>query len=149
MTIVVIGGTQHAPLAALESFLRDRGMAAPLPSEGSEVRTIQDWVERYFASGVPAARADDGGAARKKSSWLSRVFGKAAPPPLALHAMSTPWLLAVSHLIIANAGQPAWGWADRRNSHLVDLWLDLDPNLRFVGLINPPEYELAHAQHAS
>jgi hypothetical protein len=149
MTIVVIGGTQHAPLAALEAYLQARGLAAALPSEASEVRTVHDWVERYFASGVPAAPVEAGNTPRKKSSWLARVFGKTEPPPLALHAVSTPWLLSISNLIIANANQPAWGWADRRNGHLIGLWLDLDPNTRFVGLITPPEQELAAAQQAS
>ncbi|MEN9727760.1 MAG: hypothetical protein RL434_2126, partial [Pseudomonadota bacterium] len=149
MTIVVIGGTQHAPLAGLEAYLRQHGMAQALPSEAGEVRTVNDWVDRYFASGVPMAQNDAAHPPPAKRSWLARMFGKAAPPPLALHAVSTPWLLSISNLVIANATQPVWGWANRRNGHLLELWLDLDPAIHFVGLITCPAHELALAQESS
>jgi len=142
LTIVVIGGTPYAPLQAVEAHLQALGMAAPQRCEFGEVQTINDWIERYFVSGVPAVVQT----AKSRRGLFARLLGR---PQQAAHAVSTPWALAISNLILANSGQPVWGWCNRRNEHLAEFWLGLDPRVKFVGVVTAPEQALALAQQES
>lgn len=147
MTIVIIGGTPNAPLDAYEQHLQGFGLAKALESKASEIKNVHEWIDRYFASGVPAEIPAANSGQSVWSKWFGGTTansGKGLP-----QAVSTPWLLAISNLILANSAQPVWGWANRRNSHLVDLWMDLDPRTLFVGLVTPPDHALALAQQAS
>ncbi len=122
MHSLIICGTPWCDLQAIGQHLHASGMAAPKPAPGRVVETLADWHQSLF---------------EQQHTDISRTR-KAVTPGKA-------WELAASELFLANWQQPVWGWADARNTWLLNFWHDFDPHIRFVLVHTPATQALARA----
>jgi len=127
MNKVIIAGHSATGILEVEEYLRNYGMLSPLPSrrEGLLPAEITDAIfraHRPALSGIPAGGAD---------------YQQIAAGPV--------WNGIAADLLLGNAGQDFWGWADTRSIHVLDYWNELDPQAAFILVYDQPGRSLEEA----
>lgn len=118
MQMLIVCGSPWCNLDHALAHLKTAGMADPLPAKGGSITTMEEWHRRLFATRTDTAQA--------------LIPGRA-------------WELAAGEIFLANWEQTLWGWADSRNSLLLDFWLNFDAQTRFVLIHTPAADALVNA----
>jgi len=112
--IVVTAASYDMPLHDIERTLVEMGIEQPVGVENARVPNITGWLKKATASG---------------STNPSR-----------------PLQSALEQLFLANMDVPNrfhWGWADQRNTQLLDFFLNFDDEICFLLFIESPQSLLA------
>ncbi|GAB3479703.1 coiled-coil domain-containing protein [Azotobacter salinestris] len=122
MKSLCITGSVQRNLDAFAANLGKAGAAAARPSIRDAEISIAAWHRKILA--IQAAREAD----------------LAAPPPL-----GRVWEQLAGDIFLANYTQPLWYWAEADSVHVLDFWLDFDPNTFFLLLHTSPHQALLGA----
>lgn len=127
MNKVIIVGHPASGLADVEVKLGQCGLAEPLPSRREILPASEIGSLVCRAHDVPdplePTREDE--------------FQQIAAGPV--------WQGMALDLLVGNADQRLWGWADPKSIYLLDYWRDLDPLALFVLVYDGPQRALADA----
>jgi hypothetical protein len=113
-SILVTASSHEMPLNGIGKSLEMLGVNSPLEIEGARICSINDWLKKANARG-------------------------SANPGRALQ-------IALSEIFLANldnTNQTHWGWADYRNTNLLDFWHEFDDQIRFLLVVESPLHLLA------
>jgi hypothetical protein len=113
-SILVTASSHEMPLNGIGKSLGMLGVNSPLEIEGARICSINDWLKKANARG-------------------------SANPGRALQ-------IALSEIFLANldnTNQTHWGWADYRNTNLLDFWHEFDDQIRFLLVVESPLHLLA------
>ncbi|OHC11046.1 MAG: hypothetical protein A2002_10220, partial [Pseudomonadales bacterium GWC1_66_9] len=119
MKSLCITGSVQRNLDAFAANLGKAGAAAARPSIRDAEISIAAWHRKVLA--IQAAREAD----------------LAAPPSL-----GRIWEQVAGDIFLANHTQPLWYWAEADSVHVLDFWLDFDPNTFFLLLHTSPHQAL-------
>ncbi|MEO7100502.1 MAG: hypothetical protein ABI162_14160 [Luteolibacter sp.] len=127
MNKVIIAGHSAAEISEVEACLRNHGMQSPLPSrrEGFQPSEITDALLRAHRPALSKIAAE-------KTDYRQIV---AAPV----------WHGIAADLLLGNAEQQFWGWADTQSIHVLDYWSELDPQAAFILVYDKPGRALEEA----
>jgi hypothetical protein len=112
--IVVTASSHEMPLNEISKSLEMVGVNSPLEIQGARICSINDWLQKASARG-------------------------SSNPGRALQ-------IALSEIFLANldnASQTHWGWADHRNTSLLDFWHEFDDQICFLLVVESPLQLLA------
>ncbi len=113
-SIVVTASSHEMPMNGISKSLELLGVSSPLEIEGARICSITDWIKKASARG-------------------------SSNPGRALQ-------IALSEIFLANLDNPIqthWGWADHRNTNLLDFWHEFDDQIRFLLVVESPHHLLA------
>jgi hypothetical protein len=113
-SIVVTASSHEMPLNGISKSLELLGVSSPLEIEGARICSIPDWIKKASARG-------------------------SSNPGRALQ-------IALSEIFLANLDNPIqthWGWADHRNTNLLDFWHEFDDQIRFLLVVESPLHLIA------
>ncbi|MHA7898271.1 MAG: hypothetical protein ACX94B_00295 [Henriciella sp.] len=128
MTIVVSCGIQEDWCSFAQRRLNSMGIRDPLPATRSGMTSL----ELTQKMGSVAGRLD-------------LEPGESAVPQL-----GRAWQIAAADLVIANAENEVWGWANTLNLNFLDFWRDFDPESRFLLIYgSPADYIASSIQNSS
>ncbi|HJV25552.1 MAG TPA: hypothetical protein VJ673_07685 [Aromatoleum sp.] len=121
MKIVLTCGHYRSSYQAVHGFLAKSGLgdASPSRREGMTPTTLQTEILKYYELDPDA---------------LDIV--KSVQPGKVWHNLAVD-------LLMGNLDKQNWGWADSRTLSLLDFWLQLDSQIRFLLVYSAPEYAVA------
>ncbi|MBO6688689.1 MAG: hypothetical protein JJ931_00865 [Henriciella sp.] len=116
MTIMISSAVHEDWCAFAGSRLTAMGVQKPLSGERSGLAPTALAQKMHLASGAP-----------------NDVFNNVAPQNL-----GQTWSIAAAEVVLANAEQEVWGWADPLNLPFMEFWKEFDPRCRFVLVYGSP-----------
>lgn len=121
MAILVSSGHENSAIDSVQAMLQKAGLAESVPFRDQEF-TPPDLVAR-ICEAHKVVSSENGG------------YQQLSPAKF--------WQSLSVDLLLANLDQPAWGWADSRNIHLLEYWKEFDPRFGFVLVYASPRFMLA------
>lgn len=151
MNKVLIVGHQYSNYQKLEEILNFYGMSRALPSKvynmtpqdigikltgvaGSMTQTVSSIQRQQLA--VNRLSKKQKNLVVHRTQPLESIYGQKKPKKM--------WDNLVFDLIMANDGQPLWGWADSNAISLLEYWADFDEEMIFVLTYDKPDTILKH-----